>query len=30
MFLELYADCTGSSADAVMREASSMNWGEHR
>jgi hypothetical protein len=28
MFLELYADCAGSSADAVLREASSINWDE--
>jgi hypothetical protein len=30
MFLELYAECAGSSADAVLREASSINWDEPR
>jgi carboxymethylenebutenolidase len=30
MFLELYADCAGSSADAVLREASSINWDKPR
>ena len=30
MFLELYAECAGSSADSVLREASSINWDEPR
>lgn len=30
MFLELYAERAGSSADAVLREASSINWDEPR